>query len=375
VTIFLAVAVVTILVLTSFVRRKVLTPVLNLQRSVSASLHESLPEPVPVEGQDEIAELSRSFNTMIYGLREREEKLHGQTIELEEEIAERQHAQEVLQDQAAKLEEEVMERQLAQEDLAVKQQQLEALNSSLEIRVAEAVSDLRSKDQMLIQQGRLAAMGEMIHNIAHQWRQPLNNVGLIVQNLQLSFLEGSLSKDELDKDITSAMDHIVHMSRTIDDFRNFFSADKEKQSFVVNNAVTHALDFIGATLANCKIRSDVRSDGVVTAIGYQNEYAQVLLNILSNARDVLVERKIATPFIHITVTIENGRSVVTIRDNGGGIAENVLSRIFDPYFTTKEQGKGTGIGLYMSKAIIEQNMDGHLTARNVEDGAEFRIEV
>jgi signal transduction histidine kinase len=273
------------------------------------------------------------------------------------------------------LEEEVTERQQAQDELAVKQQQLEALNASLEKRIAETVADMRHKDQVMIQQGRLAAMGEMIHNIAHQWRQPLNNVGLIVQNLQLSLQDGSLSQEDIDKEIGAAMDHIVHMSRTIDDFRNFFSVDKEKHTFVVNNAVSHALEFIGATLANNNIKLDVHIDGVITASGFQNEYSQVLLNILSNARDVLLERKIASPVIQVEVTSENSRSIVSIRDNGGGIGAEILPRIFDPYFTTKEQGKGTGIGLYMSKAIIEQHMDGSLTACNVDGGAEFRVVV
>jgi PAS domain S-box-containing protein len=317
----------------------------------------------------------RASNRDITARKAAEEEIHQQAIILEEEVAERQQAQEELQEQASLLEEEALDRQQAQESLAVKQQQLEALNASLEQTIADAVADLRHKDQILIQQGRLAAMGEMIHNIAHQWRQPLNNVGLIVQNLQLSFQDGSLSNDEIDKEISAAMNHIVHMSRTIDDFRNFFSVDKEKHGFVVNNAVSHALDFIGATLVNCNIQVDVQAAEVVTASGFQNEFAQVLLNILSNARDVLVERKIVEPIIRVAITSENGRSVVTVSDNGGGIADHVLPKIFDPYFTTKEQGKGTGIGLYMSKAIIEQNMDGRLTVRNADGGAEFRIEV
>lgn len=290
-------------------------------------------------------------------------------------ITERKRAEAELYHQAVRLEEEIGERTLAQEGLAVKQQQLEGLNQSLEMRIAEDVAELRQKDQMLIQQGRLAAMGEMINNIAHQWRQPLNNVGLIVQNLQLSFETGNLTPEEMDKEVATAMEIIMHMSHTIDDFRNFFRPEKEKHRFSVNKAVAHALDFVSSALTNNFIQVRLVEADSVSAIGHQNEYAQVLMNILGNSRDVLVERKIPEPCIHVAISCANGCSVVTIRDNGGGIAEDVMPKIFDPYFTTKEPGKGTGIGLYMSKAIIEKNMDGRLSARNVAGGVEFRIEV
>jgi len=290
-------------------------------------------------------------------------------------ITARKQMEDALHEQAILLEQEVAERQQAQENLAAKQRQLEELNEVLARGINEAVAELRHKDQMLIQQGRLAAMGEMINNIAHQWRQPLNNIGLIVQNLQLAYESGDLSTTELRKEVNNAMDVILHMSHTIDDFRNFFRQDKEKGAFNINSVVKRCLEFVAASLENCHIRVDVTDEEQASATGYQNEYAQVLLNILNNARDALMENGIAVPRISITVGSENGRSLVTIRDNGGGINEDILPRIFDPYFTTKEPGKGTGIGLYMSKVIIEQHMEGILTARNADDGAEFRIEV
>jgi C4-dicarboxylate-specific signal transduction histidine kinase len=171
------------------------------------------------------------------------------------------------------------------------------------------------------------------------------------------------------------MDVILHMSHTIDDFRNFFRQDKEKSDFNINRVVSRCLEFVAASLENCNIRVDTADTEQACATGYQNEYAQVLLNILNNARDALIELDVADPRISIRVCNENGRSLVAIRDNGGGIADAILPRIFDPYFSTKEPGKGTGIGLYMSKVIIEQHMEGRLTARNVDGGAEFRIEV
>jgi PAS domain S-box-containing protein len=290
-------------------------------------------------------------------------------------ITERKRAEDQLHRQAVLLADEIKERTRVQKELVIKQVQLEEFNQSLELRIAEAVTELRQKDQLLIQQGRLAALGEMINNIAHQWRQPLNNVGLIVQNLQISYASGTLTKEEMDKEVASAMGVIMHMSHTIDDFRNFFRPEKEKRRFSVNKAVAHALGFISASLISSGIQVDLVEEDAVVATGHQNEYSQVLLNILSNACDVLMERKIAEPRIRIAISRVNGRSVVLVSDNGGGIAEEVLPKIFDPYFTTKEPGKGTGIGLYMSKAIIEQSMDGSLAARNVSGGAEFRIEV
>ncbi len=227
----------------------------------------------------------------------------------------------------------------------------------------------------MIQQGRLASMGEMINNIAHQWRQPLNNIGLIIQNLQISYDAGTISHDEMKKDIGTAMDVIMHMSRTIDDFRNFFRGDKQIERFPVGKTVRHAIEFVSAAMSSHNIQLELEDNETVTAIGYQNEYAQVLLNILSNARETSIERGVAAPHIRIRVTSENGQSVVRIRDNCGGIPDEIMPRIFDPYFTTRPPDKGTGIGLYMSKVIIEQNMNGRLTAGNTEDGVEFRIEV
>jgi C4-dicarboxylate-specific signal transduction histidine kinase len=165
------------------------------------------------------------------------------------------------------------------------------------------------------------------------------------------------------------------MSQTIDDFRYFFRQDKEKTCFSVDQALTKAVDFISPSMIDKGISISITEKTDVTVFGYSNEYAQVLLNILGNAKDVLVERNVAEPRIDISITQADNRSVVTISDNGGGISNDILPRIFDPYFTTKEKTQGTGIGLYMSKIIIEQNMEGSLTAENVEGGVAFRIEV
>jgi len=221
----------------------------------------------------------------------------------------------------------------------------------------------------------LATMGEMINNIAHQWRQPLNNVGLLVQNLQYAFESGDLTQNEMRSEVVKTMETIQFMSRTIDDFRNFFRQDKEKRIFRIKDALKTTVDLLATGLTDSKIMLKLELSDTETAHGYPNEYSQVLLNILINAKDVLNERLVAAPLILIRLFRENGWTVVTVRDNGGGIPEEILPRVFDPYFTTKEPGKGTGIGLYMSKVIIEQNMDGRLSACNSDGGAEFRIEL
>ena len=291
---------------------------------------------------------------------------------LEDNIAELNHSHQLLREKTMLLEEEIAERQVVQEDLADKQHMLESLNHTLEERIEAAVNELRQKDQSLIQQNRLAAMGEMINNIAHQWRQPLNLIGLIVQGLPEC---KDLSQEELDHEVERIMNVIMYMSQTIDDFRYFFRQDKKKSRFTANQAVAKAAEFISPSLNDKGIRISIIERSEVDVFGYSNEYAQVLLNILSNAKDVLVEKNVAEPRIDISISRADGRSVVTITDNGGGISMDVMPKIFDPYFSTKEKMQGTGIGLYMSKIIIEQNMGGSLTARNVEGGVTFIIEV
>jgi len=266
---------------------------------------------------------------------------------------------------------------------------LRSLNQELEKRVSErtaaltaetaerlrALEELRRKDELLMQQSRQAAMGEMIGNIAHQWRQPLNVVGLLVQELAVCHEHGDFSKEYLDNAVDKIMQLILHMSQTIDDFRNFFKPEKEKSSFRVCQVVAGTLSLVDGNFSAKHIKVDLvtADDPVVT--GYPNEYSQVLLNILSNAADALQEQNTPDPHIVIRVFTENDKAVVTVTDNAGGIREDVISRIFEPYFTTKEQGKGTGVGLYMAKNIIENSMNGRLTVRNTGQGAAFRIEV
>lgn len=238
-----------------------------------------------------------------------------------------------------------------------------------------AVKELRRQKHNLIQQNRHAAMGEMIGNIAHQWRQPLNTLGLFTQRLGNVYGTPGFNREFLDSSVAKSMEIIQYMSRTIDDFRTFFSTGQEKSEFRVDEAVNKALSLVEASLKERRIRLEKVEKEAVIVHGIPNEYAQALLNIFINAKDALNERNVEFPLLKITIGAENGTSVVTIADNAGGIHEEVMDKIFDPYFTTKGPQQGTGIGLFMSKSIIENNMGGRLSVRNTDVGAEFRIEV
>ncbi|WP_224983913.1 GAF domain-containing sensor histidine kinase [Geomonas agri] len=270
---------------------------------------------------------------------------------------------------------EIRTRTLAEQRMEEKHEELCRAHRELQRESAERLrtaEQLRQMDQMLIQQGRLAAMGEMISNIAHQWRQPLNVLALLAQDLPMTYRMGELDEGYLDDKVRKMMEAIIQMSRTIDNFRNFFSPGQEKVRFRVLEAVQKTVSLVDTSLRELSIDIAVSSSADPMIEGYPGDYSQVLLNILINARDVFVARKIAHPIIRIEVGEEDGRSKVTLSDNAGGIPEEICDKIFDPYFTTKGP-QATGIGLYMAKMIIERNMGGSLTANNTNGGARFRV--
>lgn len=250
--------------------------------------------------------------------------------------------------------------------------QLESLNLSLQKRVDDTITELRQKDQVLISQGRQAAMGEMIGNIAHQWRQPLNALSMLITNIQFAQMHNQLNEEYLNESAATANRLIQKMSSTISDFRNFFSPDKEKVAFSALGQVRNAVELVNAAFSNSNIRININLEDDCLLYGFPNEYSQVLLNILSNSKDAITaQNPPLTGHIEITIKVADGMGSVSLRDNGGGIPEETLDKIFEPYFSTKNNG--TGIGLYMSKMIIERNMDGRLSAHNTQDGAEFVI--
>jgi C4-dicarboxylate-specific signal transduction histidine kinase len=204
----------------------------------------------------------------------------------------------------------------------------------------------------------------------------LNLLGLIIQELPMTYELDALTRENLDASVKKATQVIHHMSQTIDDFRNFFSPDKEKVLFKANDIVTKTVSLIEGSFRDQRITIEIRGADDIFIYGYQNEYSQVILNILINARDAFIERRTDEPRgVIIALFREDDRTVATIADNAGGIDADIMEKIFDPYFTTKGPDKGTGVGLFMSKTIIEKNMNGRLSARNSGKGAEFKIEV
>lgn len=256
----------------------------------------------------------------------------------------------------------------------------------------------RESERLLVHQSRLAAMGEMIGAIAHQWRQPLNAVNAIIQDLKDAYEYGVLDRTYLDRSVKNAMQQIQFMSKTIDDFRNFFQPDKTKKSFDVMQAAVEVLAMVSSQLVahgissriTCHVHNRTFEDFTspiipckeMTILGYENEMMQVFLNLVNNAKDAIVECRelgLMGPGVKGLIAVDfehpGERVVIKVTDNGGGIPTDILDRIFEPYFSTKEPVQGMGIGLYMSKMIIENNMGGKLTARNVDGGTELRIEV
>jgi signal transduction histidine kinase len=257
--------------------------------------------------------------------------------------------------------------------LEKRNREIEDLNVTLEKRVKEELATSREKDYMLIQQSRLAAMGEMIGHIAHQWRQPLNLLGLLLVNIKDDFEYDELDKANLDAYTSKAEKLIDKMSATIDDFRNFFHPNKEKEEFSPAKAIEETFKLIEDSFKYENINVTIEEETDLTVLGYPNEYSQVVLNLVNNAGDAIKEKGGKDGSIMINVGRDNSNCVVTITDNGGGIPEEIIEKIFDPYFSSKKDGAGTGLGLYMSKMIIEDNMDGRIEVRNVKGGARFRV--
>jgi signal transduction histidine kinase len=288
---------------------------------------------VEVQGRDEIGKLAQSFNSMTG-------RLHESWRLLEQRVAERTR-------------------------------ELQELNETLEQRVHEEAAKSREKDLLLIQQSRLAAMGEMIGNIAHQWRQPLNTIGLTFANIKDAWDFNDLTGEYLEEATQSGMKLTQQMSTTIDDFRNFFRPNREAAPFSLTTSVENALELVEASFKSHEIAITLKVRADVRVMGFANEYAQVLLNLLGNARNAIIEKGVKPGQVGVEIGREGSEGYVVVRDNGGGIPDAILGKIFDPYFTTRQAG--TGIGLYMSKMIIENNMHGRIEVRNIGGGAEFRV--
>lgn len=247
------------------------------------------------------------------------------------------------------------------------------LNKTLEAKVHDEVAKSRQKDYLLIQQSRLASMGEMIHNIAHQWRQPLNALAVILSNIQDDYKYNELNDQTLASAVDKSHTILNQMSSTIDDFRDFFRSDKEAKLFYISESIDEALVVIDASLRNNNIKLEKQYSHDLESYGFPTQISQVILNLLTNAKDVIKERHVQNGIISLVSKRDGDTIVTTICDNGGGIDESIIDKIFDPYFTTKESG--SGIGLYMSRMIVERNHNGTVSVANHGEGACFTITI
>ena len=248
-----------------------------------------------------------------------------------------------------------------------------SLNKNLKNRIKGEVAKNREKDKAMLQQSRLAQMGEMIRMIAHQWRQPLSAISATSGNLTLKAKLDMLDNDtavELGERISG---YAQHLSLTIDDFRDFFKSNKETLDTTYKELIDSVLSIIETSITdkNIQLKQELQSE--VTLSTYPNEIKQVILNLIKNAEDILLEKGIENPYIKIKTYDDENNSYLSVEDNGGGIPEDIIDKIFDPYFSTKTKKDGTGLGLYMSKTIIEEHCRGKLMVSNGDDGAKFTI--
>nr|CRH07807.1 putative hoistidine sensor kinase [Candidatus Magnetococcus massalia] len=271
----------------------------------------------------------------------------------------------------------LIDKQEAENAVKKHQAEIERLNMDLEKRVKHAVTENRHKDMVMMRQSRMAAMGEMIGNIAHQWRQPLNALSLNLTNVEDAYNYGELNDAILQEQMHKAKRLIKQMSTTIDDFRNFFRPDKQRVRFEIGRVVKDALELVSATFSHHHIRLVfLGSEEVLWAFGYPNETVQVLMIILNNAKDAIHEVGLedGQVVVKIEKNIDN-QAIISIKDNGVGIPQEIMDRLFDPFFTTKTERQGTGIGLYMAKMIVEENMEGTIFVESDENGAAFYVQL
>jgi len=220
-------------------------------------------------------------------------------------------------------------------------------------------------------------MGEMIGNIAHQWRQPLSAISTAASGVKVKQEFDMLKSEEIPTFMDSIIKNTQYLSTTIDTFRDFIKETNEEKEIIIQDKVSKTLEIIQATLDSnyIEIIDEIDYNNPIKITMKQDALSQVLMNLINNSKDIMVEKKIEDKWIKLQQKIKNETYIITIEDNGGGIPQEIITRIFDPYFTTKHKSQGTGLGLYMSKEITQKHLFGKLYVQNTQNGAKFFIEI
>ena len=247
---------------------------------------------------------------------------------------------------------------------------IELDNHRLKLTTLIDITELKAKDRLLFQQSKMASMGEMIGNIAHQWRQPLSVISTCASGAKIEKEMNVLRDERLYESLDLIMENTQYLSKTIDDFRNFFKVDKDIEDFNINESIKKVLKLVKSSIQNhnIKVKTIFQDDLIIK--GLPNEFLQVIINIINNAKDVIILNSVNERYIDIKTYKKENYCFIEISDNGGGVDESIISKVFEPYFTTKHQSQGTGIGLYMSHQIIVEHMQGTISMKNID----FQIE-
>ena len=269
----------------------------------------------------------------------------------------------------------MLERQqeAAKKLLIEQQKELQKLNAELQERVALEVERNREKDRMLYNQAKSAQMGEMLNMIAHQWRQPLNAISASAISIAMKQEIDTVTEKDLLDHANFVQELTQKMSKTVNDFMNFFKPAQEKATFLFSSLLESITSILGAQLQNRGIELVVHAEENYTIDSYDKELSHILINLIANARDAYHDHPSNNQKIEVGLHQDGEHTIIDVIDHAGGIPEEIIDKIFDPYFTTKEQGKGTGIGLYMSRRMVHEILGGTLEVCNYEDGAKFSI--
>ncbi len=252
---------------------------------------------------------------------------------------------------------------------------IEELHERLEERIAEEVAANRAKDHLMAHQARFAAMGEMLSNIAHQWRQPLNNIAIITQNISSEFEENLLTKDACNRYVSESLEILKEMSQTITAFSHFYHPESSVLFFDLKQAIEEVLELLQGEFNTLGIKVEQQLDADIGIFAHRKEFLQVLMHLLRNSKEALQRQGSPHSWVFIRSSYDARFARILIRDNGGGIATDALEKIFDPYYTSKFKSKGTGMGLYLSKLVVEQHLQGRISVSNTDEGVEVLMEL